>query len=76
MNLLFITGGRYFKFNIENKYLKNFFRQRDEETKLRMKWSCERNKFSIHQPYLGFINNIEIPFYESYGKMFSKLFFL
>ena len=56
--------------------VEEFYLQGDKEKKLGMKCSCDRNTVSIYQSQLGFINYIEIPFYELYGKVFPKLNFL
>ena len=41
-----------------------------------MKCSCDRNKVTIYQNQLGFIDYIELPFFSLVAKVFPKLDFL
>ena len=52
-----------------------FYEQGDKEKELGMVCSCDRDKTTIYQSQLGFINFIEIPFYTLFGDLFKKLKF-
>ena len=52
-----------------------FYDQGDKEKKLGMNCSCDRNKVTIYQSQLGFINFIEIPFFSLFAEIFPKLKF-
>ena len=52
-----------------------FYDQGDKEKELGMVCSCDRNKTTIYQSQLGFINFIEMPFYSLFGDLFKKLKF-
>ena len=66
-------------FNIYFKWAKlvvnEFYDQGDKEKKLGMNCSCDRNKVTIYQSQLGFINFIEIPFFSLFAEIFPKLKF-
>lgn len=66
-------------FNIYFKWAKlvvsEFYDQGDKEKKLGLNCSCDRNKVTIYQSQLGFINFIELKFFESFVKIFPKLSF-
>jgi len=52
-----------------------FYEQGDKEKELGLVCSCDRDKTTIYQSQLGFINFIEIPFYSLFGELFKKLKF-
>ena len=52
-----------------------FYNQGDKEKQLGMVCSCDRNKVTIYQQQLGFINYIEIPFFSLFAEFFPKLKF-
>ena len=52
-----------------------FYDQGDKEKKLGLVCSCDRNKTTIYQSQLGFINYIEIPFFSLFADLFKKLQF-
>ena len=55
--------------------VKEFYDQGDKEKKLNMPCSCDRNKVTIYQSQLGFINYIEIPYFSSFVNVFENLKF-
>ena len=57
--------------------MKEFYEQGDKEKELNLPWSCDRNKVTIYQSQLGFINFIEIPYFTLFVEVFENLkFFL
>ena len=52
-----------------------FYLQGDKEKKLGLVCSCDRNKTTIYQSQLGFINFIEIPYFTLFAELFKKLKF-
>ena len=68
------------KFNIYFKWAKlvveEFYEQGDKEKILGMKCSCDRNVITLYQNQLGFINYIEISYFELLVKLFPKLQFV
>ena len=52
-----------------------FYDQGDKEKKLGMACSCDRNKVTIYQSQLGFINYIELPYFSLFAELFPKLNF-
>ena len=52
-----------------------FWDQGDKEKKLGMKCSCDREKVTIYQNQLGFINFIELPYFVVFAELFPKLKF-
>ena len=52
-----------------------FYEQGDKEKKLGMVCSCDRNKVTIYQSQLGFINYIELGFFSLFAQLFPKLKF-
>ena len=52
-----------------------FYEQGDKEKKLGMVCSCDRNKVTIYQSQLGFINYIELGFFSLFVQLFPKLKF-
>ena len=52
-----------------------FYEQGDKEKKLGLTCSCDRNKVTLYQSQLGFINYIEIPFFSLFAELFKKLKF-
>jgi hypothetical protein len=63
----------YFKWA---KFVVNeFYDQGDQEKKLGLKCSCDRNKVTIYQSQLGFINFIELPYFSLFVELFPKLKF-
>ena len=55
--------------------VKEFYDQGDKEKKLNIPCSCDRNKVTIYQSQLGFINFIEIPYFSLFVQVFEKLKF-
>ena len=55
--------------------VEEFYEQGDKEKELGLVCSCDRDKTTIYQSQLGFINFIEIPFYSLFGELFKKLKF-
>ena len=55
--------------------VKEFYEQGDKEKKLNMPCSCDRNKVTIYQSQLGFINYIEIPYFSLFVQVFENLKF-
>jgi hypothetical protein len=55
--------------------VKEFYDQGDKEKKLNLPCSCDRNKVSIYQSQLGFINFIEIPYFSVFVNVFENLKF-
>ena len=68
------------KFDIYWKWaevvVEEFFQQGDKEKELGLKCSFDRETTTIYQNQLGFINYIELPFYTSFIRIFSKLKYL
>lgn len=66
-------------FNIYFEWAKlvveEFWAQGDKEKKLHLKCSCDREKVSIYQSQLGFINFIEIPYFSLFSEVAPKLKF-
>ena len=56
--------------------IEEFFIQGDKEKRLGLKCSCDRDKVTIYQNQLGFIDFFEIPFFSLLTKAFPKLDFL
>ena len=52
-----------------------FYNQGDQEKKLGMNCSCDRDKVTIYQSQLGFINFIELPYFSLFMELFPKLKF-
>ena len=63
----------YFKW--ADLVVKEFYEQGDKEKKLNMPCSCDRNKVTIYQSQLGFINYIEIPYFSLFVEVFVNLRF-
>ena len=55
--------------------VKEFYQQGDKEKELNMPCSCDRNKVTIYQSQLGFINFIEIPYFSLFVENFVNLKF-
>jgi hypothetical protein len=55
--------------------VKEFYDQGDKEKKLNIPCSCDRNKVTIYQSQLGFINYIEIPYFSLFVNVFDNLKF-
>ena len=55
--------------------VEEFWDQGDKEKELNLPCFCDREKISIYQSQLGFINFIEMPFYSLFGDLFKKLKF-
>ena len=66
-------------FSVYFKWAKNvvdeFWDQGDKEKKLGMKCTCDREKVTIYQNQLGFINFIELPYFAKFAELFPKLKF-
>ena len=56
--------------------VEEFYDQGDKEKNLGLKCFCDRNKVTIYQNQLGFIDYIEMPFFSLVVKAFPKLDFL
>ena len=67
------------KFNIYFKWAKlvveEFWDQGDKEKDLNLPCSCDREKVTIYQSQLGFINYIEIPYFSLFAELNPKLKF-
>ena len=55
--------------------VKEFYDQGDKEKKLNLPCSCDRNKVTIYQSQLGFINFIEIPYFSLLAELYPKMHF-
>ena len=55
--------------------VEEFWDQGDKEKKLNLICSCDREKVSIYQSQLGFINFIEIPYFSLLAELDPKLKF-
>jgi hypothetical protein len=55
--------------------VEEFWAQGDKEKKLNLACSCDREKVTIYQSQLGFINFIEIPYFSLIAEMNPKLKF-
>ena len=55
--------------------VKEFYEQGDKEKKINIPCSCDRNKVTIFQSQLGFINYIEIPYFTVLVNVFDNLKF-
>ena len=68
------------KFHLYYKWAKmvveEFFQQGDKEKELGLKCTFDRETTTIYQNQLGFINYIEIPFFNLFVQTFPKLNFL
>ena len=68
------------KFHLYYRWAKmvveEFFQQGDKEKELGLKCSFDRETTTIYQNQLGFINYIEIPFFNLFVQTFPKLNFL
>ena len=66
-------------FNIYFKWaeyvVEEFYDQGDKEKKLNLPCSCDRDKVTIYQSQLGFINFIEFPYFTLFAKVFENLKF-
>lgn len=62
-------------FHWANLVINEFYSQGDKEKQLNLPCSCDREKVTIFQSQLGFINFIEIPFYSLFVDLFPKLHF-
>ena len=67
------------KFNIYWKWAKlvveEFWAQGDKEKNLNLVCSCDREKVTIYQSQLGFINFIEIPYFSLFAELNTKMKF-
>ena len=55
--------------------VEEFWDQGDKEKQLNLPCFCDREKVSIYQSQLGFINFIEIPYFSLFGELDTKLKF-
>ena len=55
--------------------VEEFWDQGDKEKKLNLPCSCDREKVTIYQSQLGFINFIEIPYFSLFVDFYPKLKF-
>ena len=55
--------------------VEEFWDQGDKEKKLNLPCSCDREKVTIYQSQLGFINFIEIPYFSLFTELYPKLKF-
>ena len=65
----------YIYFQWAELVIKEFYDQGDKEKKLNIPCSCDRNKVTIFQSQLGFINYIEIPYFTTFVNVFDNLKF-
>ena len=65
----------YIYFQCAELVIKEFYDQGDKEKKLNIPCSCDRNKVTIFQSQLGFINYIEIPYFTTFVNVFDNLKF-
>ena len=56
--------------------VEEFWDQGDKEKKLNLTCTCDREKVTIYQSQLGFINFIEIPYFSLFAELDPKLKFL
>ena len=56
--------------------VEEFYQQGDKEKGLGLNCSCDRDKVTIYKSQLGFIDYIEIPYFDLFVKVFPKLNFL
>ena len=56
--------------------VEEFYLQGDNEKKLGLKCTCDRDKVTIYRNQIGFIDFIELPFFSLIVKVFPKLGFL
>ena len=56
--------------------VEEFYLQGDNEKKLGLKCTCDRDKVTIYRNQIGFIDFIELPFFSLIVKVFPKLDFL
>ena len=56
--------------------VEEFWDQGDKEKKLNLPCFCDREKVTIYQSQLGFINFIEIPYFSLFAELFQKLQFV
>ena len=55
--------------------VEEFYEQGDKEKTLNLPCFCDRNKVTIYQSQLGFINYIEIPYFTLFVEVFENLKF-
>ena len=55
--------------------VEEFWDQGDKEKKLNLPCSCDREKVTIYQSQLGFINFIEIPYFSLLAELYPKMQF-
>ena len=56
--------------------VEEFYQQGDKEKELGLNCSCDRDKVTLYRSQLGFIDYIEKPYFDLFGKVFPKLNFL
>ena len=56
--------------------VEEFYQQGDKEKGLGLNCSCDREKVTLYKNQLGFIDYIEIPYFDLFVKVFPKLNFL
>ena len=66
----------YVYFKWAKLVMEEFYNQGDKEKELGMDCTYDRNKVSLYKSQLGFIDFVEIPFYELFVKLFPNLNFL
>ena len=66
----------YVYFKWAKLVMDEFYNQGDKEKELGMDCTYDRNKISLYKSQLGFIDFVEIPFYELFVKLFPNLNFL
>ena len=68
------------KFDIYYKWaelvVEEFYEQGDKERNLGLKISCDRNITSLYKCQLGFIDYVEIPYFNKFVQVFPKLNYL
>ena len=70
------TKAFYIYFKWAKLVMEEFYLQGDKEKELGINCTYDRNKVSLYKSQLGFIDFIEIPFYELFVKLFPSLNFL
>ena len=70
------TKAFYIYFKWAKLVMEEFYSQGDKEKELGINCTYDRNKVTLYQSQLGFIDFIEIPYYELFVKLFPNLNFL
>jgi len=70
------TKAFYIYFKWAKLVMEEFYSQGDKEKELGINCTYDRNKVSLYKSQLGFIDFIEIPYFELFVKLFPNLNFL